>query len=289
MIGKWTLPRWTTLFLFLTVLARLHAQIQTPPASPDYKPSVGQSGKDVVWVPTPAVVAAKMLDLAHVTDKDFLIDLGSGDGIIVISAAKRGARALGIEFNPDMVALSRKNAEKEGVASRAQFLKADIFESDFSEATVITMFLLSDLNLRLRPKLLDLKPGTRIVSNTFSMGDWKADDSFTVEEENYSSYNTALLWIIPAKIAGHWQLSSGEMVLEQRFQYFDGTLKMDGAVFPITEGTLKGDQIRFKANGAEYSGQVTDKTMQGTRRFREEISSWNAVSAPLSNAPASAK
>jgi len=289
MMGKWMLPRWTTLFLFFTVLAHLHAQIQTPPASPEYKPSVGQSGKDVVWVPTPAAVAAKMLDLAHVTDKDFLIDLGSGDGIIVISAAKRGTRALGIEFNPDMVALSRKNAEKEGVASRAQFIKADIFQSDFSEATVITMFLLTDLNLRLRPKLLDLKPGTRIVSNTFSMGDWKADDSFTVEEENYSSYNTALLWIIPAKIAGHWQLSSGEMVLEQHFQYFDGTLKMDGAVFPITEGTLKGDQIRFKANGAEYSGQVTDKTMQGTRRFREEVSSWNAISAPLIYVPASGK
>src|SRR5512139_935863 len=138
-----------------------------------FKPEVGQHGKDVVWVPTAQPVVEKMLDMAKVTPQDYLIDLGSGDGRTVIAAAKRGAHALGIEYNPDMVELSRQNAEAEGVSGRATFVKADLFESDFSKATVITMFLLPELNLRLRPTLLGLKPGTRIVSNTFTMEDWQ--------------------------------------------------------------------------------------------------------------------
>src|SRR6478672_7317586 len=144
-----------------------------------FEPTVGQQGKDVVWVPTPQALVNKMLDMAKVTPSDYLMDLGSGDGRTVITAAKRGVKAMGIEYNPDMVALSQRNATTEGVTARATFAKADIFESDFSQANVITMFLLPDINLKLRPKILDLKPGTRIVSNSFDMAEWQPDETAT--------------------------------------------------------------------------------------------------------------
>src|SRR5512138_1266983 len=167
------------------------AQTQRAPA-PAYEPSVGQEGKDVVWVPTPQALVDKMLDMAKVTPKDFLMDLGSGDGRTVITAAKRGTRAVGIEYNPDMVELSKRNAEKAGVSGRAEFRRADLFETDFSNATVITMFLLPDINIRLRPKILNMKPGTRVVSNSFTMGEWKWDQSVNASpEEGCTSYCTA--------------------------------------------------------------------------------------------------
>src|SRR5690242_19168886 len=182
---------WALLAIFFAA-----ALAQAQPAK-DFQPEVGQAGKDVVWVPTPQALVDKMLDMAKVTPKDYVIDLGSGDGRTVITAAKRGAKAHGIEYNPEMVELSKRNAEKEGVSDRATFAKADLFESDFSQATVITMFLLPDINKRLRPKILNLKAGTRIVSNSFDMGDWEADDTGTaVSEEGSSYYRTALLWIV---------------------------------------------------------------------------------------------
>jgi 2-polyprenyl-3-methyl-5-hydroxy-6-metoxy-1,4-benzoquinol methylase len=179
----------------VTGLALAQAPQATQQAPSIYEPSVGQKGKDVVWVPTPQVVVDKMLDIAGMTARDYVMDLGSGDGRLVITAAKRGARALGIEYNPDMVELARRNAEKAGVAGRAKFVKADLFETDFSEATVITMFLLPDINLRLRPKLLRLKPGTRIVSNTFTMAEWKPDATADLGTEAgcNASWCTALL------------------------------------------------------------------------------------------------
>ena len=172
----------------------------------EFEPQVGQDGKDVIWVPTPQALVDKMLDMAKVTPKDYVIDLGSGDGRTVITAAKRGSKALGIEYNPDMVELSKRNAAKEGVSDKASFMKADLFESDFSQAQVITMFLLSSINLKLRPKILDLKPGTRIVSNTFDMGDWKPDEDATIPGCN--SWCTAHLWIVPAKVDGTWTLAA---------------------------------------------------------------------------------
>ena len=168
----------------------------------DYQPSVGQEGKDVIWVPTPQALVDKMLDMAKVTPKDCVIDLGSGDGRTVITAAKRGSKALGIEYNPDMVELSKRNAAKEGVSDKASFMKADLFESDFSQAQVITMFLLSSINMKLRPKILDLKPGTRIVSNTFDMGEWKPEKEFTVDTPDEGYFSRKLyLWTIPARNA----------------------------------------------------------------------------------------
>jgi hypothetical protein len=238
----------------------------------DYQPHVGQEGKDVIWVPTPQTLVEKMLDLAKLTPKDYLIDLGSGDGRTVITAAKRGARALGIEYNPDMVELSKRNAAKAGLSDRTNFVRADLFESDFSEAQVITMFLLPEINMRLRPKLLDMKPGTRVVSNSFTMGDWKADETATVKD-GCASYCTAHLWIVPAKVDGTWKLPQGELTIKQTYQRFSGSFRVNGISSPITDGRLRGDQISFTARGVKYSGQVGDNTIDG-RAGKEK---WNAT------------
>ncbi len=224
-----------------------------------FEPTVGQAGKDVVWVPTPQALVEKMLDLAKVTPQDFLMDLGSGDGRTVITAAKRGARSLGIEFNPDMVELSRKNATAAGVADKATFVKADLFETDFSKAQVVTMFLLPSINLRLRPTILNMKPGTRIVSNSFTMDDWQADASTTVEGD-CTTWCTAYLWIVPAKAEGTWQLGSNTLTLTQQFQVLSGTLGSN----PLTNGRLTGDSVTFSAGGTTYTGTVSGNSMKGT-------------------------
>jgi len=239
-------------------------------------PEVGQQGKDVVWVPTPQELVDKMLGMAGVTANDFVIDLGSGDGRTVITAAKLGARALGIEYNPDMVALSKENAIKEGVSEKAEFIKADLFETDFSKATVITMFLLPEINLKLRPKLLDLKPGTRIVSNTFTMGEWEADQEVTTEE-NWNSWNTGYLWIIPARVEGTWKLGKGELNLTQEFQFIHGTFNSGGKSQTITDGRLRGDSITFSIGTEKYTGTAGDKIIKGIATNVAEGSKWDWI------------
>jgi precorrin-6B methylase 2 len=251
----------------------LHAQ-----ATQQFEPKVGQPGKDVVWVPTSQTLVNKMLDMAGVTPQDYVIDLGSGDGRTVITAAKRGARALGIEYNPEMVELSKKNAATEGVSDRATFLKADLFESDFSQATVITMFLLPEINLKLRPKILDLKPGTRIVSNSFTMEDWEADETATVNED-CTSWCTALLWIVPAKVEGTWRLPQGEIAFTQTFQMLSGTLTTGDGARTFTGGRLRGDRISFTVNGAQYTGRVNGNTMTGTVTSGGKTTNWSATRA----------
>jgi SAM-dependent methyltransferase len=226
-----------------------------------YEPQVGQEGKDVVWVPTPQALVDKMLDMAKVSPNDYVIDLGSGDGRTVITAAKRGAKAHGIEYNPDMVELAKRNAAKEGVSDKATFIKADLFESDFSQAQVITMFLLSSINMKLRPKILDLKPGTRIVSNTFDMGEWKPDE--TARADGCSTYCTAYLWVVPAKVDGTWKLPNGELTLKQTFQMISGTLKSGNVIAPVN-GKLDGEQITFTAGEGQYSGRVNGNSMEGS-------------------------
>jgi len=238
----------------------------------NYAPQAGLAGKDVVWVPTPQVLVDTMLDMAEVTSSDYVIDLGSGDGRIVIGAAKRGATALGIEYNPKLVALARRAAGKEGVGARAKFAKADIFESDFSKATVITMFLLSDLNLKLRPKILDLKPGTRIVSNHFGMADWRPDQTTTLTQNNLP-WHTALLWIVPAKVHGTWQFDNGQISFIQSFQNITGTLTIRGKDMELT-GKLVGDKISFNAGGREYTGTVSGNMISGTH---DGGGSWKAT------------
>jgi len=243
--------------LVLAVFSALaFAQPQKAPAA--YEPAVGQEGKDVVWVPTPQALVDKMLDMAKVTPGDFVMDLGSGDGRTVITAAKRGVRALGIEYNPDMVALSTQNAEKEGVSDRARFMKADLFATDLSKATVITMFLLPEINLKLRPRILDLRPGTRVVSNSFTMEKWQADESATLSEADgcTASWCTALLWIVPARVGGTYKIPQGELFLSQEFQMLSGTLRTGGAPLPVA-GRVRGEAISFKAGGREYRGRVS--------------------------------
>ncbi|HET7297524.1 MAG TPA: class I SAM-dependent methyltransferase [Burkholderiales bacterium] len=247
--------------LFAGLLFTSPVQAQT--ATSTYEPTVGQEGKDVVWVPTPQAVVDKMLDMAKVTPNDFVMDLGSGDGRTVITAAKRGARALGIEYNSDMVELSKRNAEKAGVADRAQFMKADLFETDFSKATVITMFLLPDINLKLRPKILKLKPGTRVVSNSFTMGDWQADETSEVSASKgcENSWCTALLWIVPAQVGGTYKVPDGEVTLKQTYQMLSGTMRAGGKTFAL-KGKVNGEEISFSAGGKQYKGRLNGKQLE---------------------------
>ena len=239
------------------VTATLYAQAK--PTQKPFEPTVGQNGKDVVWVPTPQALVDKMLDMAKVTPSDYVMDLGSGDGRTVITAAKRGATAVGIEYNPDMVELSKANAAKAGVTAKATFMKADLFETDLSKATVITMFLLPDINMKLRPKILDLKPGTRIVSNTFTMEDWEADETFTITE-GCTSWCTALHWLVPAKVQGTWRLGQSDLVLTQTFQTLSGTLGGQA----IANAKMSGAGITFNVGAGRYSGTVEGATMKGT-------------------------
>jgi SAM-dependent methyltransferase len=263
-----------TLSTFGLALLLASGLAQAQPAK-EYEPSVGQEGKDVVWVPTPQALVDKMLDMAKVTSKDYVIDLGSGDGRTVITAAKRGAKAQGIEYNPDMVELSKRNAAKEGVNDKATFAKADLFQSDFSQATVITMFLLPSINIKLRPKILDLKPGTRIVSNSFDMEDWKPDEDATVSGCDH--WCTAHLWIVPAKVGGTWKLSQGDLTLKQTFQMVSGSIKSANVITPVN-GQLNGDQITFTAGGAQYTGRVNGNSMEGTIKGGNN-GSWTATRA----------
>lgn len=222
-----------------------------------FEPVSGQAGKDVVWVPTPQSTVDKMLELTGVTAKDVVIDLGSGNGITVITAAKLGATATGVEFNPEMVALARRLASEAGVSDRATFVQGDLFEADLSKATVITLFLLPDINEQLKPKLLDLKPGTRIASNTFEMGDWEPDARST--SEPCTSWCTALAWVVPAKVAGTWQLGQQPLTLTQQNQMISGTL---GAT-PITAGKLNGEDVTFTVGDRVYAGKVNGNSMAG--------------------------
>ena len=266
--------RFISMFVCASFLsAAVHAQ----PAK-EFKPEVGQSGKDVVWVPTSYALVNKMLDMAKATTSDYVIDLGSGDGRTVITAAKRGIRALGIEYNPNMVELSKSAAAKEGVSDKATFMKADLFETDFSKATVITMFLLPDINLKLRPKILGLKPGTRIVSNTFTMGEWEADETGTAaSDENSSYYRTALLWIVPAKADGAWKSASGDITFKQEFQKVSGSINAGGVSTLVTGGSLRGDQISFSAGGTQYTGKVDGATITGTAATGGASREWTAT------------
>ena len=261
-----------TVFTLALSLLSAAAMAQTAAPQKPYEPQVGQAGKDVVWVPTPQALVDKMLEIAKVTPKDYLMDLGSGDGRTVITAAKRGVTAMGIEYNADMVALSKKNAIKEGVTGKATFVHGDIFETDYSKATVITMFLLPQLNLKLRPTLLDLKPGTRLVSNTFTMEDWQADETATVTED-CTSWCTALLWIVPAKVEGRWTTPQGDLELTQKFQMITGTLGKQ----PISDGRLRGDEITFNVGPARYTGRVTGNQMKGSVTGAPRPGDWTAT------------
>jgi hypothetical protein len=250
-------------------------------AKQEYTPSVGQEGKDVIWVPTPQVLVERMLQMAETKPTDYVIDLGSGDGRTVITAVKKfGARALGVEYNPEMVELAKRAAEKEGVAGKAQFVQGDIFQTDFSKATVLTLYLLPSLNLKLRPTILNMKPGTRVVSHAFTMDDWQAD------QVDSADGRTAYLWIVPAKVAGTWKIDAGsrayEAVFTQQFQNIGGSTKADNKVVQFSNGKLKGETITFSitddANARrDFTGRVNGNRIEGTMKTGTAESKWTAT------------
>ena len=252
----------------LAFAAALAFNVTAQAQNKDYTPSVGQDGKDVIWVPTPNELIQKMLDMAKLTPSDVHFDLGSGDGRTVIAAAKRGTKAVGVEYNPDMVELSKRAAQKEGVTARAEFIRGDIFETDFSKATVLTLYLLPSLNLKLRPIILNMKPGTRVVSHAFTMGDWPADQSETVEGR------TAYLWIVPAKVDGNWRMEGGgDLALKQTFQKVEGSSSGKA----LSNAALSGDAISFSVEGREYSGRLTGERIEGTVKVSGKDARWSAV------------
>ncbi len=251
------------------------ALAQTPAGKDEFKPEVGQAGKDVIWVPTPEFLVERMLQMAQVGPNDLVVDLGSGDGRTVIAAAKKfHANSVGIEYNPDMVALSKRNADKAGVTADAKFIEADIFVSDFHKATVVTMYLLPDLNLKLRPKLLEMKPGTRLVSHQFTMGDWQPDEVSTFDGR------TANFWIVPAKVEGDWKLSYGAdkakvvrtLNLKQTYQKVEGGVVAEGSArLGLRDLRLRGDRFEFsfvddRGILCEFSGRVLRSSIVGSMR-----------------------
>ena len=258
---------WAVL-LALAIAAPAHAQQST------FKPEVGQAGKDVVWVPTPEVMVERMLDLAKVTPSDYVIDLGSGDGRNVIGAAKRGANALGVEYNPDMVALSKRLATEAGVANKAQFVQGDMFLADISKANVMALFLLPSNLLRLRDKFLELRAGSRIVSNTFSIQDWQADETVTIDQ--CEQWCTAMLYIVPAKIGGTWKIGNDTLELKQEFQMLSGTWTSGGQATEVS-GSLKGNDLSLKAGTKTISGRVEGNTINGSQTDGSAKSSWRAT------------
>ena len=237
-----------------------------------YVPQRGQMGKDVMWLPTSDDLVFKMLDAAKVGPQDELVDLGAGDGKIPIAAARQfGARAWGIEYNKDLAALAQRNAQRAGVAERVRIVHGDIFKEDFSKATVVTMYLLEELNAQLRPTILAMKPGTRVLSNTFSMGDWEPDQVIRVTN------GTGYFWTVPANVAGLWTLSgldekgNATLKLDQNFQRLGGTLTLQGKTQNLLGARMHGAELHFSfinadgllkavkvlVNGQVLSGEVT--------------------------------
>jgi precorrin-6B methylase 2 len=232
-----------------------------------YEPQVGQAGKDVIWVPTPDEVVDRMLRMAQVTPNDLVYDLGAGNGKIAIAAAKLGARAVGIEYNPDMAKHAQGNVVAAGVTAKARVVQGDIFATDFSQATVVTMYLLPNLNMKLRPTLLAMKPGTRVVSHSFTMEDWEADETSSMDGRR------AYFWVVPANVNGGWALEAGaeksELVFEQRFQKIEGTIGLGHTQGGLRFPRLNGANISFTwvdNNGVlrNYTGRVNGGKMEGS-------------------------
>ncbi len=240
----------------------------------DFKPHVGQQGKDVVWVPTPDEVVERMLNMAQTKPEDYVIDLGAGDGKIAIAAAKKfGARSTGIEYNPDMAALAQRNAQAAGVGGKAQIVQGDIFVSDFTQATVLTMYLLPSLNMKLRPQILAMRPGNRVVTHAFNMEDWEPDESSDVDGRR------VYLWVVPASVAGRWAMElSGagasekiSLNLDQKYQKIEGVAYLDSTLAGLREPRLSGFRISFAYvdnHGVrrDFTGRVTGGTMEGSFR-----------------------
>jgi precorrin-6B methylase 2 len=251
------------LFRVAVLLTGLVVTLSGRALAQDFEPSVGQAGKDVVWVPTAPELVEKMLDLAKVTPNDLVMDLGSGDGRNIIAAAKRGARGIGVEFNHDMVELSRRRAREAGVSDRATFIEGDMYAADISKATVLALFLLpSNLN-KLQDKFLALPPGSRIVNNTFFVEGWEPDVQETIGGD-CTSWCTAGLYIVPAQVGGVWQFDGGEVALTQQYQMLSVAMTQSGKAAPVAQGRMNGRGISFTVNGVNYAGEVNGNRIVGT-------------------------
>jgi hypothetical protein len=256
--------RTLALIAFISLSTAGYAQAQEKPQEP-FVPRSGQPGKDVVWVPSPPEMVNKMLEIAKVTPADYVIDLGSGDGRNIIAAAKLGARGHGVEYNPDMVALSQRLAKEAGVADKAQFIQGDMYEADISKATVMALFLLPVNLNKLHPKFLNLAPGSRIVANTFGIEGWEPDYRTSLPQgSECESWCDILLWIVPAKVAGTWTLPNGRLVLTQENQMVNGTATINGETLTITKGRMDGENITFVAGTQTFTGKVKGNKIEGT-------------------------
>ncbi|MGH9311115.1 MAG: class I SAM-dependent methyltransferase [Vicinamibacterales bacterium] len=257
-----TETRWRYALPVVLVLAGVVASAQAPAGQQPYKPTVGQPGKDAVWVPTSEALIEKMLDMAAITPKDFVMDLGSGDGRTIIAAAKRGVRALGVEYNADLVEYSKRAAETAGVGDKASFVQGDMYAADISKATVLALFLLPSNLEKLAPKFLALPPGSRIVVNTFWIEGWEPDETQTLTE-NCENWCTAKLFIIPAKVEGKWRLPDGELALTQKYQMVSGTYTGASGTTLQVKGRLLGDKLNLVVGDTEYEGRVDGSTIEG--------------------------
>ena len=245
--------------LCISLLAAVAVAAQPSAA---YEPKSGQPGKDVVWVPTPDNLVEKMLDIAELTPRDFVIDLGSGDGRAVIAAARRGVPALGVEYDDKLVELARERAAEAGVAGKARFVQGDMYEADISRASVLILFLLEDNLDRLAPKFLAMPPGSRIAINTYTVSGWTPDRTERIDK-NCDVWCTAHLYIVPAKADGSWRLGEGTLTLRQNFQMLHGTMTRRGELSQISDGRLRGDRISFSIDGVRYEGRVAGDKIMG--------------------------
>jgi hypothetical protein len=246
----------------------LNVAHSTTPATTTYAPVQGQAGKDVIWIPTPEGLIDKMLTVANVTQQDKVFDLGAGDGIIAITAARKyGAQSVGIEFNPDMAQFARRKVAEAGMTDKVRIITGDIFQEDFSSATVVTLYLMPHLNLKLRPTLLKMKPGTRIVSHAFTMGEWEPDESLAYR------HSQGYFWIVPAQIEGAWVMTGLDggpirLNISQSFQNIGGTLTRDSQTFSMLGARLRGDEVKFQFITPDrkvhaFSGRVDGRRLTG--------------------------
>ena len=257
------------ILLSALLISGMNLAYSTTPAAPNYTPVQGQAGKDVIWIPTPEALIDKMLTAAKVTDKDKVFDLGAGDGIIAITAARKyGAQSVGIEYNPEMAQFARRKVAEAGLTDKVKIVTGDIFKEDFSSATVVTLYLMPHLNLKLRPILLKMKPGTRVVSNTFTMGEWEPDE--TVFDQHWKGY----FWVVPAQIEGAWVMTGMEggplrLNISQSFQNIGGTLTRGGQTLALLGAKLRGDEVKFQFVTPDrkvhaFSGRLEGRRLTGT-------------------------
>ena len=268
------------LYVLLTSWLNLALASTTTPSA-EYKPQVGQEGKDVIWVPTPEGLIDKMLAAAKVNDKDTLFDLGAGDGIIAITAARQyGAKSVGIEYNPEMAQFARRKVAEAGMTDKVKIITGDIFQEDFSAATVVTLYLMPHLNIKLRPILLKMKPGTRVVSNTFSMGDWEPDE--TILDQHWRAH----FWVVPAQIDGAWVMNGVDggplrLNISQSYQNIGGTLTRGGQTFNLLGAKLRGDEVKFQFTTPDRKVHAFSGRLEGGRLTGTVVADFSSTSVEM--------